>query len=511
MSGSKSAKESTQAPFFPKLPKSQPATQIDPALAAPKKKPTTSAASSKSSQAKTAAVSPNVEATPSGPIKSGSKLRTQIEPSDLEHNDEPVLIGSGSAEGRFTMRNPYAPDFVPPPYHGYDDDNQDMGKGKGKERAVTPTGPDTPTNAPRNPYESTHPNNPGDRPHNKWDAISIHTAKCDKCGGHNRKVVQRCKSCNLQFCQPCLEQVLQDGKHFAATEPFNWTPSKLERSKRTNEATKKAKAAKAAEAASASRAPKYIPLSHAKFNKAYYLSSRQAYRQASPEPIRRQSGRNRAGAHDRGPADDSDVEVERPRRGRQHQRQGFEDDEYMESFPSKSKRSFNNYSDEEDRAPKKSKRAREYNAAYDEGDMDDDQEAMKKTRYGAEHNHPRDLEEKNYERSDYRGDNDRAARRQGSGPQGFATFAARYKTEHPELAPRPSSQTRGRPAMSWDEALQAAWEQTQEKAREAERVAQWTAVRNNPIFMKLLDEGRDDEVQRLLDAATALRDMKESP
>ena len=29
--------------------------------------------------------------------------------------------------------------------------------------------------------------------------------------------------------------------------------------------------------------------------------------------------------------------------------------------------------------------------------------------------------------------------------------------------------------------------------------------------MKLLDEGRDDEVQRLLDAATALRDMKESP
>ena len=51
--------------------------------------------------------------------------------------------------------------------------------------------------------------------------------------------------------------------------------------------------------------------------------------------------------------------------------------------------------------------------------MDDDQEAMKKTRYGAEHHHPRDLEEKNYERSDYREDNDRAARRPGSGPHGF--------------------------------------------------------------------------------------------
>jgi hypothetical protein len=182
----------------------------------------------------------------------------------------------------------------------------------------------------------------------------------------------------------------------------------------------------------------------------------------------------------------------------------------MESFPSKPKRSFTNYSDEEDRAPKKSKRAREYNAAYDEGDMNDDQEVMKKTRYGAEH-HPRDLEEENFEQSGHRGDNDRAARRSGSGPQGFSTFAARYRSEHPEPAPRPSSQTRGRPAMSWDDALQAAWEKSQEKTREAEQVAQWTAVRNNPIFMKLLDEGRDDEVQRLLDAATALREMKESP
>jgi hypothetical protein len=243
-----------------------------------------------------------------------------------------------------------------------------------------------------------------------------------------------------------------------------------------------------------------------RYNKAYYLTSRQA----SPEPIRRQSGRNRAGVRGRGPADDDDVEVEIPRRGRQHQRPGFEDDEYMESFPSKSKRSFNNYSDEEDRTPKKSKRAREYNALYDEGDMDDDQEVMKKTRYGAEHRRPRDLEEENFEPSGYREDNDRAARRSGSGPR-LSTFAAPYRSEHPEPAPRPSSQTRSRPAMSWDEALQAAWEQTQEKTREAEREAQWTAVRNNPLFMKLLDEGRDDEVQSLLDAATALREMKKSP
>ncbi|PMD24965.1 hypothetical protein NA56DRAFT_463959 [Hyaloscypha hepaticicola] len=489
MSGSKTAKEiSTEKPYFPNLPKpkSQPAPQIDPALAAPKKKPAASGASSRFSQAKTAAPSTDVEANPSGPVKSGSKLHAQSEPSHPEHSDEPILVGSGSADRRFTMRNPYAPDFIPPPYYDPEDGNQDMGKGKGKERAVTPTGPATPTNAPRNPYESAHPNNPGDRPHNKWDAVSIHTAKCDKCGGHNRKVVQRCKSCNLQFCEPCLEQVLQDGKHFPATEPFNWTPTKLERSKRTNAATKRAKA-KAAEAASASRTPK----------------------QAPPEPIQRQTGKNRAGARGRGPADDDDVEVEIPRRGHQHQRQGLEDDEYMESLPSKSKRTFNNYSDEEDRAQKKSKRAREYNAAYDEGDMDDNQEGMKKTRYGAVHHHPGNLEE-NFERSGHREDNDRTAQRLGSGPQGFSTFAAHYRSEHPEPAPRPSSQTRGRPAMSWDEALQAAWEKSQEKTREAEQVAQWTAVRNNPIFMKLLDEGRDDEVQRLLDAATALREMKES-
>lgn len=259
MSGSKTAKEiRTEKPYFPNLPKSQPAPQIDPALAAPKKKPATSGASSKSSQAETASPSTNVEAPPSGPIKPGGKLSNQLEPSDPEHNGEPIVTGSDSADRRFTMRNPYAPDFVPPPYYDYEDDNQDIGKGKGKERTVTPIGPATPTNAPRNPYESAHPTNPGDRPHNKWDAISIHTAKCDKCGGHNRKVVQRCKSCNLQFCQTCLEQVLQDGKHFAASESFNWTPTKLERSKRTNEVTKKAKA-KAVEAAKASRAPKYIP------------------------------------------------------------------------------------------------------------------------------------------------------------------------------------------------------------------------------------------------------------
>ncbi len=86
MSGSKTAKEiSTEKPYFPNLPKSQPGPQIDPALAAPKKKPGTSGASSRSSQDKAAAPSTGVEATPSGPIKSSSKLSTQLEPSDPEH------------------------------------------------------------------------------------------------------------------------------------------------------------------------------------------------------------------------------------------------------------------------------------------------------------------------------------------------------------------------------------------------------------------------------------------
>ncbi len=128
MSGSKTAKEiRTEKPYFPNLPKSQPAPQIDPALAAPKKKPATSGASSKSSQAETASPSTNVEAPPSGPIKPGGKLSNQLEPSDPEHNGEPIVTGSDSADRRFTMRNPYAPDFVPPPYYDYEDDNQDIG------------------------------------------------------------------------------------------------------------------------------------------------------------------------------------------------------------------------------------------------------------------------------------------------------------------------------------------------------------------------------------------------
>jgi hypothetical protein len=66
--------------------------------------------------------------------------------------------------------------------------------------------------------------------------------------------------------------------------------------------------------------------------------------------------------------------------------------------------------------------------------------------------------------------------------------------------------------MTYDESFQAAWEQIQETKRKAQQAAereeQWIEARKNPLIMKLLEEGRDDDVEALLDAAALLRGVQ---
>lgn len=65
---------------------------------------------------------------------------------------------------------------------------------------------------------------PAQQPHNTWEAISVHTAKCDVCHKHNRSIIQRCTKCNLQLCKDCIHSSTQDGIHFANEGDLNWSP-----------------------------------------------------------------------------------------------------------------------------------------------------------------------------------------------------------------------------------------------------------------------------------------------
>lgn len=63
--------------------------------------------------------------------------------------------------------------------------------------------------------------------HNKWEKIVVHTAKCDRCGKHNTKVLQRCKLCNKQFCKDCIiyctESVKNQAAHTVDFDTLDWT------------------------------------------------------------------------------------------------------------------------------------------------------------------------------------------------------------------------------------------------------------------------------------------------
>lgn len=185
------------------------------------------------------------EAALAGSARLASRTREELDEYFEPHGD---ATPTGSMKPGSNLRNTWVP--------GFDDDHDD--------HEAAPTGPAKLGNNFRNPYSnndredgSNEPFNPGDRPHDQFEAISVHTAKCDGCGKHNNKVVQRCKRCNLQYCKPCLQGRTdgQDGRHFADVDNMDWVPKPMIRSKRTNEETKKKKATSKA---AASKGPKYV-------------------------------------------------------------------------------------------------------------------------------------------------------------------------------------------------------------------------------------------------------------
>jgi hypothetical protein len=157
---------------------------------------------------------------------------------------------------------------------------------------------------------------------------------------------------------------------------------------------------------------------------------------------------------------------------------------------------------------KKSRRTDEHDPTYYDDEMNEDlQEVEDEVRYSHERRRPRDPEE-NVRRSGYRQGPERTAQPAGFGSSGIR----RGPPEYLEPDSRPSSQT-GRPrVMTYDESFQAAWEQIQETKRKAQQAAereeQWIEARKNPLIMKLLEEGRDDDVEALLDAAALLRGVQ---
>jgi hypothetical protein len=176
--------------------------------------------------------------------------------------------------------------------------------------------------------------------------------------------------------------------------------------------------------------------------------------------------------------------------------------------PRKSKRQFIDPEDD-DMEPKKSRRTGEHDPTYYGDEMGEDlQEVEDEVRYGHERRRPRDPEKVG--RSSYRQGVGRTAQ-----PTGFGSSGIRHgPSEYLESSSRPSSQT-GRPhVMTHQESFQAAWEQIQETKRKAQQAAereeQWIEARKNPVVRKLLEEGRDDDVEALLDAAALLREMGRS-
>ena len=51
------------------------------------------------------------------------------------------------------------------------------------------------------------------RIHARWEAVKIHTAKCDLCNEHNTDVCYRCVECSFHVCTPCKSRGPPDRHH----------------------------------------------------------------------------------------------------------------------------------------------------------------------------------------------------------------------------------------------------------------------------------------------------------
>ncbi|KAI9805954.1 MAG: hypothetical protein M1825_000568 [Sarcosagium campestre] len=63
--------------------------------------------------------------------------------------------------------------------------------------------------------------------HNSFEAVTIHTAKCDICNARNKAILQRCTLCGWSVCQPCWQDRGTDGSHMINVGDSGWTAARL--------------------------------------------------------------------------------------------------------------------------------------------------------------------------------------------------------------------------------------------------------------------------------------------
>ena len=435
----------------------------------------------------TKAVPSGVDPAPRDWVKFGSRLRNQLPESDDEYVDD-------DDDASPKKRVDRCPGLAPERDQQFDRDH-------GREDT-----PADPVND-RRPFinhdrldKAGEPLNPGNAPHDRWDTISVHTAKCDGCGNHNNKVVQRCKRCNLQYCQPCL-RTRNDGLHFANVDLLDWTPKPMVRSKRTNEETRKRKAAPKA----AAKNPKYVASCDDISDFADSLVPRQASRASTRAPTRPPSERVQLAEARRrniNPAGDEAIDPEFEEVPRRRRRQRDDDFELLDEAPRK-----RYYSEDEDmemeRMPKKSRGGRAVDREYDYEESSGEEVAEARARYTHDNRRPRDPYEDEMERPASRqSDVNNRAR-----PMGYAPSTAARGGAREFLAPRTASRAGRATYMTPDEAIAAAWQQRQEMQRKSAREKRLQAASSNPIIQQLLAQGRDEEAEEVLTMAEALTDM----
>jgi hypothetical protein len=477
-------------------------------------KPTMASTSNTSSTNITAPPS-DLEATPTGPAKFSNKLRNQVTPSGLEHSHG--AMPASSAKPGSNARKPWVSSPGSDDEYDIDDDTPTGIAKSGHRLSNLAMG----GGAYGRESGDAEPKNPGNKPHDTWTTISVHTAKCDKCGGHNRKVVQRCKSCNIQFCKDCLERNT-DRLHVADINALDWTPKPMIRGKRktANTTSSKTKAKEPAVQTPKSVSPLITTSGYTDSG-----TSRAAPRTSVQNP--REQGR--AGPARSGgmlPEDDR-MDFEAPRR-----RQQFDEAEYEPVAPRKFKRHQSDFNDEDDGLPKKSRLGRQSKPTYDYEDPSDDegQEVEDKARYIYEYRRPKDPnDEGNMRRPSYgyggaNGGQESATYSPSTGirRQPFEYSAPSRPSSHlsSRLSPQFSSQTGREAPMTYEEAIAAVAAQLEEKKRAEEqaRLEQEEAIRRerekvaleNPLIQQLLKEGKDDEAAEILKMASALMDLRDN-
>jgi hypothetical protein len=197
-------------------------------------------------------------------------------------------------------------------------------------------------------------------------------------------------------------------------------------------------------------------------------------------------------------------------RGYQH----FDHFEYNEGASSKLKRHYHYDEDNEDRVSKKWRDGRDIDLEYLHGVYSDSDFVEAKARYTHERHCPRDPHDEGIEQSGSRQGIDHAQSMGFDSPAGTRLVAREElvaSVAHPSASP---SLQKGRLRMSYAEAIAAAIEQKREaqsKAEEEHRQKIMAAAQEHPHIQQLVDEGRFDELDELLEVASALQHMGNTP